>query len=150
MARRVIARYFAPALLAVWAVAAGSVVLRSAPQAEELFVSRAEVGRYGDQLLLSQSAEPKTLNPVTVVDVVSRTVIRCMMADLIHVNRETQQTEPALAKTVTVSPDGRRYTLTLRRGIHFSDGHPFDADDVLFSFRVYLDEKVRSSVRDQL
>jgi peptide/nickel transport system substrate-binding protein len=49
-----------------------------------------------------------------------------------------------------VSADGRRYTLTLRRGLSFSDGHPFDADDVLFSFRVYLDEKVGSPQRDLL
>ena len=150
MARRIIARYLAPALLAVWAVTASGAAQRSAPPAEDLLVSRAEVGRSGDQLVLSQSAEPKTFNPVTVVDIVSRTVIRCMTADLIHVNRETQQTEPALAKAWTVSPDGRRYTLTLRRGLRFSDSHPFDADDVLFSFRVYLDEKVRSSQRDQL
>ena len=71
-----------------------------------------------------------------------------MHADLIHVNRETQQTEPALAKSWTVSPDGRRFTVTLRRGVRFSDGDPFDADDVVFSFQVYLDEKVASPYRD--
>ncbi len=142
-------RYLAPALLVVWALTAGAAT-RSASPTEDLLVSRAEVGRYGDQVVLSQSAEPKTFNPVTMVDNVSRTVIRCTVADLIHVNRDTQQTEPALAKAWTVSPDGRRYTLTLRRGVRFSDGHPFDADDVLFSFRVYLDEKLRSSQRDQL
>jgi peptide/nickel transport system substrate-binding protein len=38
----------------------------------------------------------------------------------------------------------------LRKGIRFSDGQPFDADDVLFSFRVYLDEKVHSPQRDLL
>jgi peptide/nickel transport system substrate-binding protein len=73
-----------------------------------------------------------------------------MHADLIHVNRETQRSEPALAKSWKVSPDGRRYTVTLRRGIQFSDGHPFDADDVVFSFRAYLDEKVASQHRDLL
>ena len=36
-------------------------------------------------------------------------------------------------------------TVTLRRGIQFSDGHPFDADDVVFSFRLYLDEKIEPS-----
>ena len=72
------------------------------------------------------------------------------MADLIHINRETQQTEPALARSWTVSPDGRRFTLSLRRGVRFSDGDPFDADDVLFSFQVYMDEKVASPQRDLL
>ena len=137
-------------MLAVLAGHASAAARVSAPAAEELLVSRAEVGRYGDQLVLNQSAEPKTLNPVTVVDIVSRDLIRCTIADLIHVNRETQQTEPALAKAWKVAADGRRYTLTLRRGVRFSDGHPFDADDVLFSFRVYSDEKLRSPQRDLL
>src|SRR5436190_4562797 len=72
------------------------------------------------------------------------------MADLIHINRDTQQIEPALARSWVVSRDGRRFTLSLRRGVRFSDGHPFGADDVLFSFRVYMDEKVGSPLRDQL
>ena len=72
------------------------------------------------------------------------------MADLIHINAETQQTEPALAKSWTVSPDGRRFTLVLRRGVRFSNGDPFDADDVLFSFQAYLDAKVASPQRDLL
>ena len=134
-------------LVAVLACAAGAAPA-PAPAAEEFLVSRAEVGRHGEQLVVNQRAEPKTLNPVTSVDSVSREVIRCTIADLIHINRETQRTEPALAKAWTVSPDGRRYVLTLRRELRFSDGHPFDADDVLFSFRVYLDEKVRSPQRD--
>ena len=37
-----------------------------------------------------------------------------------------------------------------RRGIRFSDGHPFDADDVVFSYQVYMDEKVGSPQRDLL
>ena len=49
-----------------------------------------------------------------------------------------------------MSPDGRVYTLKLRRGVRFSDGQPFDADDVVFSFRVYLDEKIHSPQRDLL
>ena len=73
-----------------------------------------------------------------------------MMGDLVHINRFSQQTEPALAKTWHVSPDGLRYTLQLRRGLHFSDGHPVDADDVIFSFKVYLDESVHSPQRDLL
>ena len=113
-------------------------------------VSAAEVGRSGGQLVVIERAEPRTLNPVIAIDIPSRDVVWRTMADLIHVNRETQQTEPALAKSWTVSPDGRRFTLLLRRGVRFSDGDPFDADDVLFSFQVYMDEKVASPQRDLL
>jgi peptide/nickel transport system substrate-binding protein len=73
-----------------------------------------------------------------------------MTADLIHINRYTQRSESALAKSWMVSPNQRRYTLELRHGLRFSDGVPFDADDVVFSFHVYLDEKVNAPQRDSL
>jgi len=117
---------------------------------EELLTSKADIGTAGGGLVVAQRVEPKTLNPVMALDVPSREVIWRLMADLIHINRQSQQTESALAKAWTISSDGRRYTLALRRGIHFSDGHPFDADDVVFSFQVYMDEKVGSPQRDLL
>jgi len=90
------------------------------------------------------------LNPVSSVDAVSGEVIKNTVADLIHVNRETQRAEPALAKAWSVSPDGRRYTVTLRKGLRFSNGDQFDADDVVFSFKVHLDPKSRSPQRELL
>src|SRR4051812_18001052 len=142
------ARAIVPALVLAVSLAHGAAAAPSA--ADDLLVSRAPVGRYGGQLIVNQRAEPRTLNPVTAIDSISRDVIKCTNADLIHINRETQRTEPALARTWSVSPDGRRYTLALRHGIRFSDGEPFDADDVLFSFAVYLDAEVKSPHRDLL
>jgi len=125
--------------------------LPQAPQSgEELQIGDSEVGHYGGSLVVAQGAEPRTLNPVTAADVRSREVIGQMMADLIHINRESQKTEPSLAKSWTASRDGRVFTLKLRRGLRFSDGQPFNADDVVFSFRVYLDEKIHSPQRDLL
>ena len=100
--------------------------------------------------MYAQRTEPKTLNPVLAVDAASREVIDRLTADLIHINRDTQKTEPALAKSWTVSANGLRYVLDLRQGVRFSDGQPFDAGDVVFSFQVYLDEKVHSPQRDLL
>lgn len=118
--------------------------------AEEVQHVTARVGRYGGRLVVGQRSEPKTLNPVTATDAISREVIARCHADLISINRASQQTEPALAKSWKVSSDGRTFTLYLRRGLRFSDGHPFDADDVIFSFAVYLDEAVGSPQRDLL
>jgi peptide/nickel transport system substrate-binding protein len=123
---------------------------QQAATATEWLVSRAEVGRSGGQLVVVERAEPRTLNPVVAIDAPSREILARTTADLIHIDRETQQPQPALARAWTVSPDGRRFTLSLRRGVRFSDGQPFDADDVVFSFRVYLDEKVGSPQHDQL
>lgn len=137
-----------------WCLIALSVVCLAAekPTAshEEFLVSGTATGRFGGRLVASQRAEAKTLNPVTAVDRPSRELLGRLHADLVHINRVTQKTEPALAKSWTVSKDGRVYTLQLRRGLKFSDGHPFDADDVVFSFQVYLDEKLHSSYRDLL
>jgi peptide/nickel transport system substrate-binding protein len=107
-------------------------------------------GQFGGHLTVGQRAEPKTLNPVIATDAISREVIGRLSADLIEINRATQKTEPALAKSWKTSPDGRTFTLQLRKGIRFSDGHPFDADDVIFSFVVYMDEAVDSPQRDLL
>jgi len=99
---------------------------------------------------VSLRGEPKTLNPLIAADARSREVIGVMQADLIHINRATQLTESALAKSWEISSDGLSYTLVLRRGLKFSDGHPLDADDVLFTFRVFLDENVHAPQRDLL
>ncbi|MGA3105642.1 MAG: ABC transporter substrate-binding protein [Terriglobales bacterium] len=117
---------------------------------EELFRLSDVSGHYGGHLTIGQRSEPKTLNPVTSTDAVSREVIGRLMGDLIEINRSSQQTEPALAKSWKISPDGRTFTLQLRKGIRFSDGHPFDAEDVVFSFTVYMDEAIDSPQRDLL
>jgi peptide/nickel transport system substrate-binding protein len=143
-------------LISILIATSGSLVASSAPlpqpaqKGEELMIGSAEVGSYGGTLVVGQRAEPKTLNPVMATDAPSREVIGRMQADLVHINRVTQKTEPALASSWKLSKDGRSFTLRLRRGIRFSDGQPFNADDVVFSFRVYLDEKIHSPQRDLL
>ena len=117
---------------------------------EELARSSQTTGHYGGHVTIGGRAEPKTLNPVMATDAVSREVTGRLMADLIDINRATQQTEPALAKSWKISPDGRTFILQLRKGIRFSDGHPFDADDVVFTFAIYMDEKVDAPQRDLL
>jgi peptide/nickel transport system substrate-binding protein len=117
---------------------------------EEVLVTTNAVGKYGGQIVVALKAEPKTLNPVTAIDVPSREVIGRMIADLLHINAVSEQSQPALAKSWKVSKDGLHYVLTLRRGVRFSDGIPLDADDVVFTFQVLLDEKIGSPQRDLL
>jgi peptide/nickel transport system substrate-binding protein len=124
---------------------------RQSSASEELLTLSGGIGNQGGRIVVSLRAEPKTLNPLTAVDAPSREVILgAMQADLIHINRATQLTEPAIAKSWKVSPDGLQYTLVLRKGLRFSDGQPVDADDILFTFKVYLDENVHATQRDQL
>ena len=119
-------------------------------RSEDFMVTHNAPGQDGGQLVVALRSEPKTLNPVLATDISSRDVIRCLTADLIHINRSTLKTEPALARSWEVSPGGRVYTLKLRRGVRFSDGQPFTAEDVVFSFHVYLDPKINAPQRDLL
>ncbi|HXA86159.1 MAG TPA: ABC transporter substrate-binding protein [Candidatus Dormibacteraeota bacterium] len=136
----------------LWCVTALLPFLSGAQAAaqEDLLHTTSEPGIRGGKLVIAQRSEPRTFNPVVAVDQNSYGVNARLQADLIHINRATQKTEPALAKSWSVSKDGTQFTLKLRRGLRFSDGHAFDADDVLFSFKVYLDEQVHSSQRDLL
>ena len=138
------------ATAAIGAVLLCAGVAAQGPERADLLRTDHEAGRAGGRVVFALRSEPKTLNPVTAVDSASRDVIWRMAADLIHIDRQTQQTTPALAKSWTVSPDGRRYTLELRRGLRFSDGHPVDADDVVFSFECYADARNGSPQRDLL
>jgi peptide/nickel transport system substrate-binding protein len=133
--------------LAVALVCAATAALTAA---QEYATLAGQPGEAGGTLVVALRSEPKTLNPILSVDATSREVIGALNADLIHINRETQRTEPALAKSWTISPDGKKYVLQLRRGLKFSDGSPFTADDVVFSFGLYLDEKLHSPQRDLL
>lgn len=137
--------------LASWATAPTALADENPRPAVARDVLTVDVtGQRGGRLVVGLRAEPKTFNPVLARDNPSRTVIRRLVADLVHIDRVSQDTGPALAKSWTVSEDGRRFRVELRRGLRFSDGHPLDADDVVFTFQVYLDPAIGSPNRDLL
>jgi peptide/nickel transport system substrate-binding protein len=109
-----------------------------------------EQGVRGGRLVYLQRGEPGTFNPMYVLDDASHEVAWRMHADLIHINRETQETEPALAESWTALKGGKGFRLKLRHDVRFSDGQPFDADDVVFTFQAHLDARVNSAQRELL
>lgn len=127
-----------------------SVGGQTADAHEDVLTAAGDPGQRGGRLIASLHSDPRTLNPVTAVDAYSKQIIGLLFADLIHINPYTEHSDAALAKSWKASSDGKHYTLELRRGIRFSDGSPFNADDVVFSFKVYLDEKVHSPQHDLL
>ena len=136
-------------VILICTLSVSSLVAGSSTQEESFRVS-ADPGKAGGKLAITQRSEPRTFNPVPANDQASMGIIDRLNADLIHINRATQRTEPSLAKSWTVSKDGTQFVVKLRKGIKFSDGVPFDADDVVFSYSAYLDEKVPSLHRDLL
>src|SRR5574341_1756321 len=53
---------------------------------------------------------------------------------LVDYKGATTEIEPRLATSWKMEPDGRTWTLALRRGVKFHDGREFKADAVKFSF----------------
>ncbi|MDX6742681.1 ABC transporter substrate-binding protein [Actinocorallia sp. A-T 12471] len=59
--------------------------------------------------------------------------------------------EPALATALPeVSEDGLTYTFQLREGVRFSDGTPFTAADVVFTYTTILDAKTNNGYASEL
>ena len=104
--------------------------------------------KFGGRLVVSKSAGPKTFNRLLSFDDQTNTITNCLMGTLLRINRQTQQAEAELASAWQASPDGKTLTFTLRRDVTFSDGKPFTADDVLFTFQLVNDPKIASSAAD--
>ena len=51
-----------------------------------------------------------------------------------------------LVESFTVSPDGRVYTLKLRKNVQWHDGKPFTSADVVFTWDVLFDPKTETSL----
>ena len=104
----------------------------------------------GGGLVVSIRTEPRTFNRLAARDTSTDLVSLLTQTRLVRINRVSQDAEPWLAESWTRSDDGLRYTIKLRPGVSFSDGHPFTADDVVFSFEAVYDEKTGSALADSL
>jgi len=95
-------------------------------------------------------AEPRSFNRFVAGDRSTSLISQLVHARLVQLNHRTQEIEPALATKWTLDPDGRTYTLTLRQGVVFSDGTPFTADDVVFTFAALYDPKAEGPLASSL
>ena len=59
-------------------------------------------------------------------------------------NQRTQRLEPALAESWKVLAQGKAISFQLRRGVVFSDGTPFTAEDVRYTIERAIDPKTNS------
>jgi peptide/nickel transport system substrate-binding protein len=100
------------------------------------------------ELRFCLSSEPATFDPVMVDDESSEAIRYLTGGVLIKVNRQTQQLEPELAVSWTVTEGGRTIVLRLREKVEFSDGTPFSADDVAYTFHRLMDPALHSPTGD--
>lgn len=87
-----------------------------------------------DVLVVAQIAEPKSMDPATVTAVNDFRILMNVYDGLVRYRSGTLEVEPGLAESWTISDDGKVYTFSLRQGIKFHDGSPFNAEAVKFNF----------------
>ncbi len=100
--------------------------------------------------MASLRAEPRSFNRLASRDNATDVIAMLTQGRLVRVNRATEEVEPWLAESWTVSPDGLTYTLTLREGLRWSDGTPFTSDDVVFTFEAVYDPRNASVLASSL
>ncbi|MGO2492122.1 MAG: ABC transporter substrate-binding protein [Glutamicibacter arilaitensis] len=85
-------------------------------------------------LRLAAAAPPVKFDPAIVADNESFRVTRQVYETLIDIDPDTGGAVAGLAEAWTESPDGLRYTFTLRQGVLFHDGTELSAKAVVANF----------------
>ena len=108
------------------------------------------VGVSGGELILASPTEPKSFNPITSTEPGTGKFTQFMYEGLVHINGVTLKPEPGLAQSWEVGPDGLTWTFHIRKGVLWSDGAPFSAYDVEFTFNdlIYNDSINPNASRD--
>lgn len=101
-------------------------------------------------LSLATNADP-TLNPWTPGAVIESNLINTILFDqLTRYSPEDLAPVTALATSWTADEDGMAWTFELREGVVWSDGDPFDAADIAFTFNdVILNESLGAQSASQ-
>ncbi len=105
--------------------------------------------KYGGQIVLATTSDPRSFNPIVAQETSTTGVTSLIFEGLTRTNGITLEVEPNLAESWQVSEDGLSWVFHLRPGVLWSDGKPFGADDVVFTFNdLIYNEKIPTSARD--
>src|SRR5271167_3816707 len=110
--------------------------------------SRSAFAQNGGELRFCLRSEPKTFDPALVDDDSSLSIRYLTGGVLVRANRRTQDLDPELAESWSLSKDGKQITFKLRDGISFSDGTPFSVEDVAFTMQRLMDPALHSATGD--
>jgi peptide/nickel transport system substrate-binding protein len=99
----------------------------------------------GGEIRATFRRDPDSFNRYVTPTASTELVARLTHDTLVRINRVSGEIEPRLAESWTASDDGLAHTLKIRRNVRFSDGTPFTAADVLFSFAAATSKQSRLS-----
>ena len=96
----------------------------------------------GDWLVDNLGSKVKKLTPLVSADLYADIIQAKVIESLAYRDPNTLEWVPQLARDWQVSEDGLTFTFQLRKGVTFSDGQPFTADDVVYSYQIVMNPKV--------
>ena len=137
-------RRLLPAALVVLVFIAGAVFLRyrtAGPTAPPVPAR---------PIVAAMRAEPRSFNRFVAGDRSTWTLTMLVHARLVQLNQQTQDVEPALATKSGARPRRPHLHPHPPRDVAFSDGAPFTADDVVFTFDALYDPKTEGPLATRL
>ncbi|MDQ8209574.1 ABC transporter substrate-binding protein [Coraliomargarita sp. SDUM461003] len=96
------------------------------------------VGEFGANIIETIEGDVATVNPLVNESVGGSLVIGRILDSLVTMDPKTGEVIPNLAKSWEISEDNLQYTFHLRKGVHWSDGEPFTAEDVVFTWQTFF------------
>lgn len=103
----------------------------------------------GNTLYLSTISDPKSFNIIISNETSTSFALGFLFEGLTERDGITTEIKPCLAKSWNYSKDGKRWTFNLRDDVLWSDGVPFTANDVLFTYNSLIyNDNIPTSSRD--
>ncbi len=113
--------------------------------ASDKYLGADATGKRGGKLVLGTLSGPRTMNDVVAQETSSTQIIGMFMGTMVERDNHGLW-YPALAENweVEQTPDGKMIvTWYLRKGVKWSDGHPFTADDVVYTINnIYFNKDI--------
>lgn len=102
-----------------------------------------QIPAYGGTLTEGEVGSPRFINPLLAISDADRDLSTLAYSGLMGLSGSGDLV-PVIAKSYTMSADGKTYTFVLRPNIKFSDGTPVTADDVVFTVQKAQDSALKS------
>ena len=99
-----------------------------------------EPGTPGGQLIIGETAEPDSANPMIASASNLAGVFANVFEGLTQIDPTNGSAMPLLANSWEISDDGLVYSFTIQEGVTWHDGTPFTAQDAKFTYDLIFDE----------